>query len=214
MRLKLALAQINTRLGDVQANLEKHLSLAEEARRAGADLLVFPELSLTGYVLQDLLEPVSIPGVTVTLYQKLPDDTLLFLAEDVTTEFGYFEFQGKWPNITLVLIETDPVGFYSTRAVATISWHVLTPNEIVGDPVPMHSDCLYFFDLPTPTATPTHTNTGTATPTGTPTDTPTQTLTRTSTPTPTETPTATATFTGTPSRTHRSRCSVPRPPRR
>lgn len=59
MRLKLALAQINTRLGDVQANLEKHLSLADEARRGGAELLVFPELSLTGYVLQDLAPTVA-----------------------------------------------------------------------------------------------------------------------------------------------------------
>lgn len=59
MRLKLALAQINTRLGDVQANLEKHLSLADEARRAGAELLIFPELSLTGYVLQDLAPTVA-----------------------------------------------------------------------------------------------------------------------------------------------------------
>jgi predicted amidohydrolase len=59
MRLTLALAQINTRLGDVQANLEKHLALASEARALGADLLVFPELSLTGYVLQDLASAVA-----------------------------------------------------------------------------------------------------------------------------------------------------------
>ncbi|MBN2146076.1 MAG: hypothetical protein JW726_01765 [Anaerolineales bacterium] len=59
MKLTLALAQINTRLGDLQANLEKHLSLAEQARTQGADLLVFPELSLTGYVLQDLASAVA-----------------------------------------------------------------------------------------------------------------------------------------------------------
>ena len=59
MHLTIALAQINTRLGDVQANLEKHLSLAWEAQAAGADLLIFPELSLTGYVLQDLAPVVA-----------------------------------------------------------------------------------------------------------------------------------------------------------
>jgi predicted amidohydrolase len=59
MRLTLALAQINTRLGDVEANLEKHLSLAKEALSDGADLLIFPELSLTGYVLQDLASTVA-----------------------------------------------------------------------------------------------------------------------------------------------------------
>ena len=59
MEFTLALAQINTRLGDVEANLEKHLSLAKQARADGADLLVFPELSLTGYVLQDLASTVA-----------------------------------------------------------------------------------------------------------------------------------------------------------
>lgn len=59
MKLNLALAQINTRLGDVDANLEKHLVLAKQARQDGADLVVFPELSLTGYTLQDITPSVS-----------------------------------------------------------------------------------------------------------------------------------------------------------
>ena len=59
MKINIALAQINTRLGDVPANLEKHLEIAAEARQKGADLLVFPELSLTGYALQDLAPEVS-----------------------------------------------------------------------------------------------------------------------------------------------------------
>lgn len=68
MKLTLALAQINTRLGDVPANLEKHLTLAQQARAAGADLLIFPELSLTGYVLQDLASTVA--------HHPAPDDAL------------------------------------------------------------------------------------------------------------------------------------------
>jgi NAD+ synthase (glutamine-hydrolysing) len=59
MKLTLALAQLNTQLGVVEANLEKHLNLIQEAHGSGADLLVFPELSLTGYVLQDLAPTVS-----------------------------------------------------------------------------------------------------------------------------------------------------------
>jgi predicted amidohydrolase len=56
MRLNLALAQIDTQLGVVEANLEKHLDYVKQAR--GADLLIFPELSLTGYILQDLVPTV------------------------------------------------------------------------------------------------------------------------------------------------------------
>ena len=59
MKLTLALAQINTRLGVVEANLEKHLQMIDEAVVSGADLIVFPELSLTGYVLQDLASAVA-----------------------------------------------------------------------------------------------------------------------------------------------------------
>jgi predicted amidohydrolase len=54
-----AMAQINTRLGDIPANLEKHLSLASEAKDQGAQIVVFPELSLTGYMLQDLSRAVA-----------------------------------------------------------------------------------------------------------------------------------------------------------
>lgn len=59
MKLNVALAQINTILGDVNMNLQKHLSLIDQARKNGADLIVFPELSLTGYVLQDLVPTVA-----------------------------------------------------------------------------------------------------------------------------------------------------------
>jgi NAD+ synthase (glutamine-hydrolysing) len=59
MKLSLALAQINTKLGDLQANLEKHLAFIQEAKSSGADLVLFPELSLTGYALQDLVPAVA-----------------------------------------------------------------------------------------------------------------------------------------------------------
>jgi len=59
MKLTLALSQINTKLGNVDANLQKHLAIIEDARQQGADLVMFPELSLTGYVLQDLAPAVA-----------------------------------------------------------------------------------------------------------------------------------------------------------
>ncbi len=59
MKLTIALAQINTVLGSVQKNLDKHLAIIQEAGSRGADLVLFPELSLTGYVLQDLASAVA-----------------------------------------------------------------------------------------------------------------------------------------------------------
>jgi predicted amidohydrolase len=57
--LRIALAQIAPRLGLLDENLERHLELIEEARGQGAGLVVFPELGLTGYLLQDLAADVA-----------------------------------------------------------------------------------------------------------------------------------------------------------
>ena len=54
-----ALAQISVKLGDRDANLEKHLDYIDQAKEAGASLLVFPELSLTGYYLQDITSEIG-----------------------------------------------------------------------------------------------------------------------------------------------------------
>jgi NAD+ synthase (glutamine-hydrolysing) len=55
----LALAQIDVTLGDLEANLAKHLEYVERAKDAGASLLIFPELSLTGYYLQDITNQIG-----------------------------------------------------------------------------------------------------------------------------------------------------------
>lgn len=59
--LKVGLAQIDSRLGDVAANVERHLRWIERAREQEVDLLVFPELSLTGYRLLHLTSRVALP---------------------------------------------------------------------------------------------------------------------------------------------------------
>jgi NAD+ synthase (glutamine-hydrolysing) len=59
MKLTIALAQMNTCLGNVKANLEKHLALIDKAKAGGAELVIFPELSLTGYYLQDIAATVA-----------------------------------------------------------------------------------------------------------------------------------------------------------
>jgi predicted amidohydrolase len=57
--IRIALAQIAPRLGALDENLARHRELLGEARDAGADLVVFPELGLTGYLLQDLAGEVA-----------------------------------------------------------------------------------------------------------------------------------------------------------
>jgi NAD+ synthase (glutamine-hydrolysing) len=59
MNLTVGMAQIEPKIGDVAANLEIHLEQIKAAKSYGVDLLLFPELSLTGYNLQDLVYEVA-----------------------------------------------------------------------------------------------------------------------------------------------------------
>jgi predicted amidohydrolase len=59
-RLSVALAQMDPALGDRGRNLDRHRQWVKQAAEAGARLLVFPELSLTGYFLKDLVSENAI----------------------------------------------------------------------------------------------------------------------------------------------------------
>jgi predicted amidohydrolase len=58
-KLKIALAQISSKLANVAANLEKHLSFIDRAIKEDAEIIFFPELSLTGYSLKDAVYDVA-----------------------------------------------------------------------------------------------------------------------------------------------------------
>jgi predicted amidohydrolase len=64
MNMTIALAQTGCRLADLEANLRTHLELAAAAERQGAQLIVFPELSLTGYHLQERVAKVALAEQT------------------------------------------------------------------------------------------------------------------------------------------------------
>ncbi len=59
-KIKIALAQIAPKLGDLKSNLELHLKTIAKAQNQGADLVVFPELSLAGYLLKDMVPEASL----------------------------------------------------------------------------------------------------------------------------------------------------------
>ncbi len=51
---RIALAQISSVLGNIERNVERHVEWCERAIERGADAIIFPELSITGYTLRDL----------------------------------------------------------------------------------------------------------------------------------------------------------------
>ncbi len=58
--MKVAVAQITCVLGDLEKNIKHHLEFCNEAIKNKADMIVFPELSLTGYSLKDLNYVISL----------------------------------------------------------------------------------------------------------------------------------------------------------
>lgn len=84
-KIKIALAQIAPKLGDLKSNLDKHLKYIDQAKKEKADLILFPELSLTGYSLKDAVYDVAM---------KIDDDflkPLLESSENISISFGMVE---------------------------------------------------------------------------------------------------------------------------
>src|SRR3712207_400987 len=65
--MQVALAQIDSILGDTEENLRKAKAVVAEAKDRGADLTVFPELSLSGYALEELDDDVAIEAQSETI---------------------------------------------------------------------------------------------------------------------------------------------------
>jgi predicted amidohydrolase len=91
--MKTALAQIKSALGGFEQNLRKHQDFIHRALENKADLVVFPELSLTGYTLRDLTSEVAMRlddarlSPLIALSNQI--DIVLGLVEE-TDEFLYF----------------------------------------------------------------------------------------------------------------------------
>lgn len=78
--MKLALCQTNATVGDLAGNAARVLDAARRAADAGADLAVFPELALTGYPPQDLLDRPA--------FLDAADDALLHVAAHAPAGLG------------------------------------------------------------------------------------------------------------------------------
>ena len=78
---KIALAQIECKRADKTDNIRKIEQTTQHARKQGAELIVFPELSLTGYVVRDeiyeLAEPI--PGPATEAVEKIAQKTKTYI---------------------------------------------------------------------------------------------------------------------------------------
>lgn len=86
MHLSVALAEIAPKLGLLPENLQLHLEKIHQANDSGVDLVIFPELSLTGYILQDLVSDLAINPANSSQLQPLLNECL-----EIDCIFGFVE---------------------------------------------------------------------------------------------------------------------------
>jgi NAD+ synthase (glutamine-hydrolysing) len=74
-RVKIALAQINPTVGDFVGNASKIVRYSQQAREAGAEIVLFPELSICGYPPRDLVERTSFVARNHQVAEEIARDT-------------------------------------------------------------------------------------------------------------------------------------------
>jgi NAD+ synthase (glutamine-hydrolysing) len=108
--MRLALAQLNAVVGDLDGNCELIVDAIRDARAAGADLVVFPELAVTGYPPEDLLlRPGFIKAARSTL------DRIATATEGITALVGCPLFDRDLANACAIVCDGAIVGSYGKQ---------------------------------------------------------------------------------------------------
>jgi len=113
--LRIALAQVDTTVGDVTGNAELVLARSREAARAGAHLVVFPEMTLTGYPVEDLALRASFARGA----ERALDDVVARLAAEGLGDL----------TVVLGTLGRGPDGRATNRAVAVRGGEVVATHD-------------------------------------------------------------------------------------
>lgn len=131
--MKVALAQIDSTSGNVQANLEKHIDYIQKSIRAGAELIVFPELSLSGETVGPEVEDVSLAA------DSAPINEILHLSQKIDIVIGinersetslYDRFNAAFYLSNLMLVHRHRKLFLVNYAVFEEAKHYVPGNNL------------------------------------------------------------------------------------
>ncbi len=161
--LRVALAQTAPLLGALEDNLATHHDWIEEARGRGADLVVFPELGLTGYLLQDLAAEVALrrdapelgrlaaatTGISAVIsFVEESDDHRLFIAAALLEDgalrhvhrkvylptYGLFDERRFFaPGNAFRAVRSERLGLTLGICVCEDFWHLSSANLLALD---------------------------------------------------------------------------------
>ena len=87
MKLSVALAQINPTVGDLNGNSALIMNSVAEAKKAGAHLIVFPEMIVTGYPVEDLALRPSFQVASIAAVEKIASQ----ITGDIVAVVGYLD---------------------------------------------------------------------------------------------------------------------------
>jgi NAD+ synthase (glutamine-hydrolysing) len=121
--LRIALAQINTTVGDIAGNARKILDYVERSRKAGAALVVFPELAIPGYPPEDLLLRASFIEENCSTWR-----TIARQVRGVTAVVGFVDRDARGRNY-------NAAGIASGGRIRGIYHKMYLPNYGVFDEV-------------------------------------------------------------------------------
>ena len=127
--MKIALAQINPIIGNFQKNTEKICSFIDQARNRGVNLVIFPELAVTGYPPKDFLD---IPAFVEENLKAL--DTIVRSVYGVSAIVGFVD-KNRQPHGKLV---HNAAAFIQDRKIVSVHHKSLLPTYDVFD------ECRYF----------------------------------------------------------------------
>jgi NAD+ synthase/NAD+ synthase (glutamine-hydrolysing) len=124
--MRIALAQINNTVGDLEANAAKILDFARRGEKAGAEVVAFPELALTGYPPRDLVEKQSFLDRTAATLQAVAEETARLRAALI---IGYVAYSP--PNA--VIRAQNAAAVISMGRISWTQAKMLLPNYDVFD---------------------------------------------------------------------------------
>lgn len=108
---KIALAQFSPHIGNIEANAQKMIEQANQAKKQNADLIVFPELSLIGYPAEDLLIRPSLAKRTQKGFEQLSQ------VKDIVMVFGFVNQteDGERYNAAVGMKDGQVLGIYNKQ---------------------------------------------------------------------------------------------------
>lgn len=110
---KIAIAQFSPHVGNLDANAQRMIELASQAKEDKADLIIFPELSTLGYPAEDLLIRPSLVKRTKAAFEKLTE------VKDIVMVFGFVNQteDGQRYNSAAVMKDGEVLGIYNKQVL-------------------------------------------------------------------------------------------------